>query len=119
MDEGDILLQDVWGVSEDDTAGKLFEKTGERGGKLLIQAIEGLENKTLTPRPQDHAQATYTKMIEKSDAQLQPDWTVDEAYHAWQAYTPTPGLYTFFGETRVVLLEITKEKENIKSPPSP
>jgi len=30
MDEGDILVQETWKVSEDDTTGKLFEKTGER-----------------------------------------------------------------------------------------
>ena len=31
MDEGDILVQESWEVSEDDTTGALFEKTGQRG----------------------------------------------------------------------------------------
>ncbi len=31
MDEGDILVQESWEVSEDDTTGTLFEKTGQRG----------------------------------------------------------------------------------------
>ena len=48
------------------------------------------------PTPQDPLQATYTKYIEKTDGKIQPDWTLEKAYHAWQAYTPWPGLYTYF-----------------------
>jgi hypothetical protein len=32
-------------------------------------------------------------MIEKKDGELQPFWTIEQAYHAWQAYTPWPGLF--------------------------
>lgn len=39
MDEGDILVQESWEVSENDTTGTLFEKTGEQAGSLLIEAI--------------------------------------------------------------------------------
>lgn len=35
-------------------------------------------------------------MIEKKDGELNPEWTLDEAYNAWQAYTPWPSLFTFF-----------------------
>lgn len=49
-------------------------------------------------------------MIEKKDGELNPEWTLDEAYHAWQAYTPWPGLFTSFRETRVTLLEVHKLK---------
>ncbi len=31
MDEGDILVQEEWRVTEEDTTGTLFEKTGQRG----------------------------------------------------------------------------------------
>ncbi|MEI6711658.1 MAG: hypothetical protein WCK88_05780 [bacterium] len=40
MDEGDILVQESWEVSEDDTTGTLFEKTGERAGPLLSETIK-------------------------------------------------------------------------------
>jgi methionyl-tRNA formyltransferase len=33
---------------------------------------------------------------------------LDQAYHAWQAYTPWPGLYTFFGETKITLHRVSK-----------
>jgi len=96
MDEGDILLQEVWPITPDDTTGSLFQRTGERAGPLLIKALKGLQNGTITPQKQDTTQATYTTMIEKTDAAVHADWTLDQAYHAWQAYVPWPGLHTFF-----------------------
>jgi methionyl-tRNA formyltransferase len=110
MDEGDILVQESWDIAPTDTTGTLFAKTGERGGPLLMQAVIGLRDKTITPIPQDHTQASYTKMIEKSDGQLNPIWTVDQAYHAWQGFTPWPGLYTMFNGIKVTLLEVEKMK---------
>ena len=109
MDEGDILVQESWNISPTDTTGVLFEKTSMRAGPLLIEALVGLENKTISPRPQNHDEATYTKMIEKKDGELKTDWTIDEVYHRWQAYTPWPGLYTDFSGTKVTLLEIEKK----------
>lgn len=114
MDEGDILIQESWEVSENDTTGTLFEKTGQRAGPLLIEALKGLQNKMITPQPQNHSEATYTKYVEKTDWEIKPDWTLDKTYHAWQAYTPWPGLYTFFWETKITLHRVSKfsEKHN-------
>ena len=111
MDEGDILAQETWEVSEDDTTGMLFDKTGERAGPLLIEAVKWLQNKTTTPQKQDSSAATYTKYIQKTDGEIQPDWTLDHAHYAWQAYTPWPGLYTFFWETKVTLHRVSKSPE--------
>lgn len=40
MDEGDILIQEEWKVTPEDTTGSLFERTGQRGGPLLVGAIQ-------------------------------------------------------------------------------
>lgn len=109
MDEGDILLQETWHISPSDTTGTLFALTGKQAGPLLIETLEGLQNGSIVPTPQNHDEATYTKMIEKKDGELQSSWTLEEAYHRWQAYTPWPGLHTNYGDIRVVLLEIEKK----------
>lgn len=103
MDEWDILVQENWKIIPTDTTGSLFQKTGERGGHLLLEGIKKLLDWTMCPTKQNDEEATYTKYINKTDGQIQPDWSVDHAYHAWQAYTPWPGLYTFLGETKVTL----------------
>lgn len=106
MDEGDILLQETWHISPSDTTGTLFALTGRQAGPLLIETLIGLQNGTIKPLPQNSEEATYTKMIEKKDGELQPTWTIEEVYHRWQAYTPWPGLFTQYHETRVTLIEI-------------
>lgn len=108
MDEGDILVQESWDITPEDTTGSLFARTGERGGPLLVEAMKWLIDNTITPIPQNHDEATYTKMIEKKDGELNPEWTLDEAYHAWQAYTPWPGLFILYGDTKLSLLKIKK-----------
>lgn len=40
MDEGDILIQESWEVTEEDTTGTLFARTGERAGPLLMETLE-------------------------------------------------------------------------------
>lgn len=108
MDEGDILIQETWKISKDDTTGTLFEKTGKRAGPLLAEAVKWLQNGTVTPQKQESAEATYTKYIKKTDGEIQPDWSLEKTYHAWQAYTPWPGLSIFFGETKVTLHRVSK-----------
>ena len=112
MDEGDILVQESWEVQESDTTGTLFEKTGERAGPLLIEAVVWLQDGRITPQKQESTEATYTKYIEKTDGEIKPDWTLDHTYHAWQAYTPWPGLYTFFGDTKVTLHRVSRVSSN-------
>ncbi len=112
MDEGDILVQETWHISPADTTWYLFELTGKQAGPLLVKAIAGLIDGSVKPIPQNHGEATYTQMIEKKDGELQTTWTMDEAYHRWQAYTPWPGLYTDFDGTKVTLLEIEKQKKS-------
>jgi len=108
MDEGDILLQETWRISPADTTGTLFALTGQQAGPLLIDALVWLLDGTVKPKPQDKSDATYTKMIEKKDGELQPSWTVEQAYNAWQAYTPWPGLYAKYWNLSVKLLEVQK-----------
>lgn len=108
MDEGDILVQESWEVQESDTTGTLFEKTGKRAGPLLIEAVMWLQDGSITPQKQANEEATYTKYIEKIDGEIKPDWTLDHTYHAWQAYTPWPGLYTFFWEMKVTLHRVSR-----------
>ncbi len=73
-----------------------------------MQALNGIENGNIIAKKQNHAEATYTKKIEKKDGELQFSWTPEEVYHRWQAYTPWPGLFTFYNDIRVGLIEIEK-----------
>jgi methionyl-tRNA formyltransferase len=103
MDTGAILLQEKVSIAPDDTAGTLSSKLAEVGGRLLIETLAGLQNGTVTPRPQDSSQATMAPLLKKEDGLL--DWTMPALGLAnrVRGLSPWPGAYTYLGEDRWVI----------------
>ncbi len=65
------------------------------GGKTLAEIIEPFLKKEITPLNQDHTQATFTRMIQKSDGEIQLTDTDYSTYLKYLAYTPWPGIFFF------------------------
>src|SRR5262245_58206428 len=70
MDTGPVLLERRVAISDDDTAGDLFARLAPLGADALLEAIAGLEAGALTPRPQDHANASHAPMLTKADGAI-------------------------------------------------
>lgn len=65
MDDGDIISLTPVDVLEGETAGELFNRLSEIGANCLIEALDSLENGTITYTPQNHEEATVCKMLKK------------------------------------------------------
>lgn len=74
MDTGDILMAASTTADPDETAGSLFVKLAELGGRTLLSALERLKAGDLPPTPQDHSLATSAPMLKKEDGIL--DWSL-------------------------------------------
>ena len=57
LDTGDILLQKEMAIRPEDTAVTYAPRLAEMGADLIVETLRGLEDKTVTPVPQDHAQS--------------------------------------------------------------
>lgn len=68
MDTGDVLLSESTGIGADETAGELSARLSGLGARVLIRTLDALD--TLTPAPQDHAQATLAPRLKKEDGWL-------------------------------------------------
>ncbi|MEW6542808.1 MAG: methionyl-tRNA formyltransferase [Nitrospirota bacterium] len=103
MDTGAILLQEIVPIRADDTAGSLSVRLAEVGGRLLIETLRCLRDGTVTPRPQDHAQATMAPRLEKDDGLIA--WTLDAQAIAnrVRGLSPWPGAFTYAGKDRWIL----------------
>jgi methionyl-tRNA formyltransferase len=105
MDAGDVLLQEEYPVGENENARDLFERFSAEGGKLLVKTLDAIEAGTVTPRTQNHAQATFAPMFAKEKGLV--DFA---AFDAWTAHNlvrglyPWPGAYAFVAGKRVKLL---------------
>ncbi|HRB16977.1 MAG TPA: methionyl-tRNA formyltransferase [Nitrospira sp.] len=106
MDTGDMLLQETVEIRADDTAGTLAPRLAEVGGRLLVETLRRLEAGTLTPQPQDDAQATMAPLLKKEDGVV--DWTLSAAEIAnrVRGLSPWPGAYTHVNGERWVLWRV-------------
>lgn len=107
MDAGDIYLQVVEPIYLDEDAGHLEARLAQRAGDLLMEGLSRLSAGTLSRTPQDHSQATYTRLIEKEDAHIRWDETAERCANRIRAFSPKPGAYTTFRGKRLKLWRAT------------
>ena len=93
VDSGDIILKKELPILPEDTAGTLFDKIAELGAEGIVEALDLLARGEITYTPQDHAQATFCKMITKSDGELFASVTVETARRKIRAFDPWPVAY--------------------------
>ena len=72
MDAGDIIYTDETEIGESETAGELFDRLMDMGAKLLVKTLRAIEDGSAPRMPQDHTQASYVKMLDKSISPI--DW---------------------------------------------
>lgn len=97
MDAGPIYKQTKVSLRGDETAEQLYADLGERGSRLLISILPSIMDGSSVAHPQDDDNATYCKMIQKSDGAI--DWNETarnieariRAYHLWPKSRTTLG----------------------------
>ena len=101
MDTGPILAQEKAGISFMDTTGSLSAKLADAGGRLLLETLPKWLNRELKPQVQDEAQATYSKLINSEDAEIDWHLSADELWRRIRAYNPWPISYTWYNGKRL------------------
>jgi len=92
MDEGEVLLSEKEPIRPDDTYGTLSERLSQLAAKVGVETLECFAS--LNPQPQDGALATYARMIEKSEGQIDWSQSAQTIYQQFQGLTPRPGVFT-------------------------
>ncbi len=73
MDTGDIIFTRETEIGEKETAGALSERLQIMGAELLAETLRAIEDGTAPRTPQDHSQASYVGMLDKSLSPI--DWS--------------------------------------------
>lgn len=94
MDSGPILAQRRVPLPPDARAEPLTAELFRLGSAMLVEALAQYAAGALVPAPQDDGQATYTKMLQKSDGLI--DWGAAATLieRMTRAYDPWPGAQT-------------------------
>ena len=100
MDTGEMLLQQELAIGAKETAPELATRLAQAGAPLMAETLRGLAAGTLSPRPQNHAEATLAPMLKREDGRIDWSRSAQEIYNRMRGFEPWPGAYTEFrGQT--------------------
>ncbi len=91
LDTGDILLQRSRAIGIMDTAQTLHDELAEMGGKLLVDALQKMDQGRLVRIPQDHARATYAAKLAKEEGRIDWNQPALDVHNRIRGLFPWPG----------------------------
>jgi methionyl-tRNA formyltransferase len=93
VDTGPLLSQRAIPISNQDTAGMLFEKLAPLGAELLLETLPRYLSGELQPQTQPAEGVTYVPMLKKEDGRLDFNQPADALERRVRAFTPWPGTW--------------------------
>lgn len=121
IDHGPILVQNTFIISPFANVGTLEVTCGQLGGELLVSVLPHYLDGTLTPKEQNHEEATFCKKITKDLGHIHLEDDIDTVRRKYRALTPWPSLYFFIMHAgkdirvKVNEIELVEEKESRKA----
>lgn len=110
MDHGPILAQRRVPVGPSDSTPALTAKLAEVGAELFVETLIPYLEGRARPIEQDHARATYTKLLERDDGRVDAAMSPAEIERRFRAYQPWPGIWTEYKDgkrkVRVKIIEM-------------
>ena len=107
MDTGPVLAQSPPIVlTGNERAGELQGRLFEEGAAMLPAVLDGLEDVTIVATPQDDSKATVTRLIARSDGEI--DWSLpaEQIDRMIRAYDPWPGTFTSWNDKGLKILDV-------------
>jgi methionyl-tRNA formyltransferase len=104
LDTGPTLCAEAVPITAETNAETLHDALANLGAKLLVDALRGVAEGTLRPRPQPEQGVTYARKLERAEGRL--DWGEAAAVleRKVRAFTPWPGAWFELGGERIKLL---------------
>ena len=116
LDTGDILLQRSRAIGIMDTAETLHDELAEMGGKLLVDALEKMDQGRLVRIPQDHARATYAAKLSKEEGRIDWNQPVLAVHNRIRGLFPWPGSWFDWSGIPAKTLRLTVHPGTIGDP---
>lgn len=105
LDTGDMLLTDKVVLDDQMNVEVLHDLLSSRGGKLLIESMEGLKNGNISPVKQNHEASTYAPLITRETCEISWEKPAREIHNLVRGLSPVPGAFSYIEENKVKILE--------------
>lgn len=94
LDTGDILLQKEVELDPKETADSLYDKLAKLGGKLLVQALPGIEDGSLSGIHQDDEKSSYAHMLTRQMGEINWSESAQKIERLVRGLNSWPSAYT-------------------------
>jgi len=101
LDTGPVLMKRELRILPEDNAITLAEKLATLASDILPEAVRGVLDGSITPKPQNESGAVYAPLLRKEDGLL--DWKLDapSLNNRIRGLLPWPGCYTILGGRQI------------------
>ncbi len=114
MDHGPILAQEKVVIAPDDNYLTLSDKMLPVACELLLKTIREYLAGDIAPQEQNHEQATLCKMFDREDGKADFTKSAVEIYNQFRGLYAWPGIFTFFENKRIKLLNIKPVEKKLQ-----
>lgn len=115
LDTGEILAQTAVNISDEDTAGTLYDKLSEASADFLIAAIKKYLAGEITPRAQASDQASYVKALTKGDGLINWPKPAADLEKFIRAMNPWPMAWTWWDGKQIKIISAQSRPIEINS----
>jgi methionyl-tRNA formyltransferase len=105
LDTGDILLQKVVDITDDDTSESLSRRLADIGASLLVSTVDNLSDSSLKPLPQEGI-PSYAPPIKKEDGCIDWKQTAKEICNFVRGMYPWPCAYCYLEKERIKITRV-------------
>lgn len=105
LDTGDVLVREEEFLTDGMDAGDLHDMLANEAGPLVLLALDGLKNGSITPQKQSADGVTYAKKITKEECHI--DWgkPAEEIRNLIHGLSPSPGAYFVFNGEKIKIFD--------------
>lgn len=117
LDTGPMLLERTTDIARTDTTGSLHDRLAGMGAEAVLEALDGLIDGSIVPRPQPADGATYAAKIRKEEAVI--DWrkSAIELERQVRAFNPWPIAQTSFNQQQLRIWEARAVADRVDAGP--
>lgn len=101
LDAGDILEQSEIEITQNMTAGELYEELSHLGAQTLYRTLEKMQQGTLVRTPQKEEDATYFPMFKKGFGQIDFRLPGQRIVDFIRGTNPVPGAFFMLGQEKI------------------
>lgn len=113
MDTGDIIYQEKVEITENMTAGELYNILADLGSSLILKTLDHVEKQTEPRKKQEDEKSSHAPMLTKETGKIYWNKTTEEIFNLIRGTNPWPVAYSHY-EGKILKVHTSKKStENL------